>query len=71
MGRIRKGREINSALCQKGFRRETDGDHLCYILTGSDIKTKISHGMMGRDIGSELLGLMARQLHLTKKKFWT
>ena len=69
MGRTRKGRDIDSALCQKGFRRAIDGDHICYFFSGSHVKTKISHGMMGRDIGPELLGLMAKQLHLTKKQF--
>jgi len=69
MGNIRKGRDIDSALRRKGFYCETDGDHLWYTLIGSDVKTKTSHGMMGRDIGPELLGLMARQLHLTKKQF--
>ena len=69
MGNIRKGRDIDSALCKKGFHRESDGDHLWYTLIGTNVKTKISHGMMGHDIGPELLGLMARQLHLTKKQF--
>lgn len=69
MGRVRKGRDIDAALCKKGFRREIDGDHFCCFLTGSKVKTKTSHGMMGHAIGPELLGLMARQLHLTKARF--
>lgn len=69
MGRVRKGRDIDTALCKKGFRREIDGDHFCYFLTGSKVKTKMSHGMMGHTIGAQLLGLMARQLHLTKALF--
>ena len=69
MGSIRKGRDIDSALRRKGFYCETDCDHLWYTFIDSDVKTKTSHGMKGRDIGPELLGLMARQLHLTKKQF--
>ena len=69
MGRIRKGRVVETALCKKGFYQEIDGNHVCYFLIDSDVKTKMSHGMMGSDMGPELLGLMARQLHLTKKQF--
>ena len=69
MGRVRKGRDIDVALRKKGFRREIDGDHFCYFLTGSKVKTKMNHGMMGHTIGPELLGLMARQLHLIKARF--
>ena len=69
MGKIRKGRDIDSALCKKGFHREIDGDHLWYTLISSNVKTKISHGMMGHDIGPELQGLIAKQLHLTKRQF--
>ena len=69
MGRVRKGRDIDAALCQKGFRREVDGDHVCYILVGSNIKTKVSHGAMGDTIGANLLSRMARQIHLTKAQF--
>ena len=74
MGRVRSGREINSALCQKGFRRETGGDHICYFLTDdngndTDIRTKVSHGVMGETIGVNLISRMARQLRLTKAQF--
>ncbi len=69
MGRVRKGKDIDAALVKKGFRREIDGDHIWYVLTGTKIKTKLSHGMKGQTIGPELLGLMARQLRLTKSQF--
>jgi len=69
MSNVRKGRSINAALCKKGFRKEMDGDHVCYELPGSDVRTKISHGMLGRDIGRELLGKMARQVHLNLSQF--
>ena len=69
MGRVRKGRDIDAALCKKGFRLETDGDHVCYFLRGSNVKTKVSHGAMGDTIGTNLISRMARQLHLTKQQF--
>jgi predicted RNA binding protein YcfA (HicA-like mRNA interferase family) len=69
MSRVRKGREIDAALNKKGFRRETDGDHVCYSLTDSKIQTKVSHGAMGDTIGTNLMSRMARQLHLTKTQF--
>jgi len=69
MGKVRKGRSVDAALCSKGFRREEDGDHIFYSFPGSCVRTKISHGMMGRDIGRELLGLMAKQLHLSFAQF--
>ena len=69
MSSVRKGRNIDSALCKKGFQRETDGDHIRYVLSGTDVKTKVSHGAMGDTIGANLISRMARQLHLTKKQF--
>ena len=69
MGSVRKGRDVNAALCKKGFQREVDGDHVCYEFPGSDVRTKISHGMLGQDIGRELLGKMARQVHLDFSQF--
>ena len=74
MGRVRSGRDIHSALCKKGFRRETGGDHICYFLTDdngedTDIKTKVSHGVMGDTIGTNLISRMSRQLRLPKNQF--
>lgn len=70
MGRVRKGRDIDAALCKKGFRRETSGKHIQYFLIGfSEIRTMMSHGDMGTTIGSALLSRMARQLRLTKPQF--
>jgi hypothetical protein len=74
MGSVRKGQAIDAALCKKGFRRETGGDHICYFLVGdsgddTDIKTKISHGAMGDTIGANLVSRMARQVHLSKAQF--
>ena len=69
MGNVRKGRDIDVGLCDAGFVREIDGDHIRYVLPGTDLRTKISHGMKGHDVGRELIGLMAQQLHLTKRQF--
>ena len=75
MGSVRKGRKIDSALRKKGFRRETSGDHVVYYFMDengedTDTKTKVSHGAMGDTIGANLISLMSRQLHLTKKQFF-
>ena len=70
MGNVRKGREIDSALCKKGFRKKTSGKHCLYFLSGSnEIRTMMSHGKIGVTIGANLISQMSRQLHLTKKQF--
>ncbi|MGL6193315.1 MAG: hypothetical protein ACRC2T_00665 [Thermoguttaceae bacterium] len=74
MGNVRKARDIDSALQKKGFCRELGGDHVYYYLTDANgkhlgILTKISHGMMGQTIGSELIARMSKQLGLSKKQF--
>ena len=69
MGKVRKGRDIDAALQKKGFLCVKDGNHLFYALSGSSVRTKISHGMMGRDIGRALLSVMAKQLRLSSAQF--
>jgi hypothetical protein len=70
MGRVRKGRDIDVALCRKGFRRKLAGKHIQYFLSDSaEIRTMMSHGDMGITIDSNLLSRMARQLRLTKVQF--
>jgi len=67
---VRSGRQIDSALCKKGFQRETIGKHIHYFFgEDSQIVTHMSHGMMGHTLSANLISLMARQLHLTKKQF--
>ena len=71
MADIRSGRDIDSALVKKGFLRFSEGDHVRYRFYGSSgdnpvARTKISHGMLGRTVGTKLISLMAKQLHLTK-----
>jgi len=69
MGSTRKGRDIDAALRQKGFRRDPKGDHVFYYFGDTTITTKMSHGMLGSSLSAKLIGEMARQLHLTKKQF--
>jgi len=70
MGRVRKGRDIDAAFCQKGFRRDVSGKHIQYFLSGfNEIRTMMSHGDMGDTIGANLIARMARQIHLTKSQF--
>ena len=70
MGSNRKGRDIDAALCKKGFRCANDGKHIRYVLTGhTGVRTMISHGMMGTSLSAKLIGDMARQLRLSKNQF--
>ena len=74
MGNVRSGRDIDAALCKKGFTCDSDGDHLRYFFTMPDkskmrIMTLISHGAFSETIGAPLISQMARQLRLTKKQF--
>jgi len=74
MSNVRSARDIDSSLRKKGFRREMDGKHIHYFFADSDGKhsgifTLMSHGMGSTAISDPLLGLMARQLHLTKALF--
>ncbi len=70
----RSAKDIDAALRRKGFRREMDGKHIHYFFPGSNggksgVFTLMSHGMGSTSIGDSLLGLMARQLRLTKAQF--
>jgi len=69
MGSVRKGRDIDAGLCGAGFVRTIDGDHVRYILTETNVKTKVSHGAMGDTIGANLISRMSRQLHLSEQQF--
>jgi len=70
MGSNRKGRDIDSALCKKGFRSIGDGKHVRYFLMGqTGVRTMISHGMMGSSLDAKLISDMARQLRISKKQF--
>jgi hypothetical protein len=75
MGSNRSGRDIDSALRRKGFRRDSSGKHIQYFLTALpdepelDIRTMLSHGAMRDTLSAELISRMSRQLHLTKSQF--
>ena len=71
MGNVRTGREIDVALRKKGFRRDLDGKHIWYYFQDgrgedSGVKIMISHGVMGKTLGTPLISLMARQIHISK-----
>jgi hypothetical protein len=75
MGNVRSGRDIDAALRKKGFRRDATGKHIQYYLVAApgepepDVRTMMSHGMMGKTIRAGLIGTMARQLNITKTQF--
>ena len=74
MSKVYSGRVVETALCNKGFLKESDGDHIRYFLpnaTETDwiVRTKMSHGMKGNTLDLWLCTQMARQLYLTKKQF--
>ena len=66
----RPAKTVSTALCRKGFQTR-DGDHVYYYLyvdgKKTAVRTKISHGE--KEIGDNLLSLMAKQVGLTKKLF--
>jgi hypothetical protein len=66
----KNARTVLSGLQKKGFQSR-DNDHRFLHLWvdnhKTSIYTKISHGE--RDIGDNLLGLMARQIRLTRRQF--
>ena len=70
MGSVRSKRDIDAALCKKGFQRVEGGRHIQYFLTGIPrIRTLMSRGAMGETVSAKLTGDMARQLTLTKEQF--
>jgi hypothetical protein len=64
--------DIEAGLKKKGFVEE-DRDHRFYALVVeghyTGIMTKTSKGTGHKTLGDNLVGLMARQLKLTKKQF--
>ncbi|MDR1963036.1 MAG: hypothetical protein LBQ50_04600, partial [Planctomycetaceae bacterium] len=74
MSKAYLGREVDSAFRKKGFIRNVSGNHIWYIFlnktgAGYITQTKMSHGMMGSTLSSDLISKMARQLRLTKQQF--
>ena len=67
----RAKKDVESGLLAKGFQ-QSDSHHHYFVyhdLAGkkTPVKTKTSHG--GKDLDDSLLGLMARQVRLSKKQF--
>jgi hypothetical protein len=65
--------KVESALKSKGFE-QIEGDHHFFVYLTVDgrkttAKTKTSHTPKMKDIPDTLLGLMAKQCHLTKNEF--
>ena len=69
---MRKRKDVESALSQKGFTLQEQADHRYYFfyLDGKQVvRTKVSHGTKYRDLGDDLITQMARQCRLTKQQF--
>lgn len=66
-----KRADIQAALLKKGFKQR-ENDHAFFYFYYNEkqtkIRTKLSHGSGHSDIGDNLLGLIAKQLKLTKKE---
>ena len=68
----RKRKDVESALSQKGFVLQDDGDHRYYhfCFQGRRVaRTKVSHGTKYKDLADDLLVAMAKQCRLTKSNF--
>jgi DNA-binding FadR family transcriptional regulator len=69
----RKAREVLSGLKRKGFIEEREGHHVFLIYESraglrTEVRTRLSHQSGGSDINDQLLGLMARQLKLSRRE---
>lgn len=67
-------RDVERALGRKGFTkiRDTKHSHFLYVTRDglkSSVRTMISHGKKGADIGDSLVARMARQCRINKKEF--
>lgn len=66
-------RAIRSALKGKhGFEEDPSRDHIWFYKWHDGrvvAKTKLSHGRGGRDVSDQLIGTMARQLHVSGPEF--
>ncbi len=65
---------VVSSLKRKGFEERRSGRHIAYVyrrLDGrlSNIRTFVSHGARGKDLGPSLVGKMARQCNLSSGEF--
>jgi hypothetical protein len=68
----RKRSNVETALQQKGFQLQKNGDHRYYFFYLDEkivAKTKVSHGTKYKDLSNDLISYMARQCHLNKNDF--
>ena len=69
---IRKRKDVEAAISQKGFVLEKNDDHRYYFFLFQNCRiarTKVSHGTKYKDLSDDLLSHMARQCHLTMPEF--
>jgi hypothetical protein len=69
----RPRKEVEAALLNKGFK-QSNNDHRYFIYFAADgrktpVKTKTSHTPKAKEIGDDLLAMMARQCHLPRARF--
>jgi len=70
----RKARDVLSGLKRKGFVEEREGHHVFLIYETkagkrTEVRTRLSHQSSGSDIDDRLLGMMARQVKLSRRDF--
>ena len=70
----RKVRQIISGMTAKGFIEAREGHHVFLLYENSaglltDIRTRVSHQSGGNDVNDKLIGMMARQVRLSKRDF--
>lgn len=67
--RVRKPLDIEKALLQKGFIKESDSHHHYYYLKvngkKTDLYTYLSHGKKSKDYGKKLMNKVKSQLRFT------
>ncbi len=65
---------VVSSLKRTGFEEKRSGRHIAYVYrrldgTLTNIRTFVSHGARGKDLGAPLLDKMARQCNLSSGEF--
>lgn len=64
--------DTEAALLKKGFTLTETHHRFYYLLVGGQktgVYTYVSTGKKYKELGDQLVALMAKQLHLTKKQF--
>jgi hypothetical protein len=63
--------ELESALSRKGFEKKNTHHTLYFLIAGgkkTSVFTKLSHGSTYREYSDSLVGVVARQMGLTKSE---